>query len=84
MDGTAASPELPSGWSAAHTATGTYTVTHNFGLSTYQLHTVVTGIGTAGYTFDVGCSGNQFVVYSYNAAGTLTDAAFFFMSHKLV
>lgn len=83
-DGTTGN-RLPSGWSASKTATGTYDVTHNLGLTNLTYLAVgLSCIGTAGNKAAQQRStgtGNKFTVETVDSGtGTLTDEAFSFVA----
>lgn len=84
VDSAAASEQVPTGWSVAKTGTGQYTVTHTIpNISDYRdlgISVTATSSGTAfrGASIGPSLSATTFDVYTYNASGTATDAAFNF------
>lgn len=68
---------LPTGWTVSKPSAGTYTVTHNLGLSDYDV--TVTPVDTvAKIPFVSTYQSNSFTVVVTNTAGTATDTAFAF------
>lgn len=75
--GSAGTP-FPSGWSVSHTATGRYTVTHNFGTTNYAV--IVNPVVSIAKVWAVESkNSNNFVVRIANTSFTLEDNAFDFM-----
>lgn len=85
-DITGTSSSLPVGWTVAHTGTGTYTVTHNQGLTApdYIAGACSNTSGALVVWIDT-TSSNAFVVHvgAATAPGTATDAAISFWLGKV-
>lgn len=84
-DSAATSEVVPAGWSISKGGTGSYTVTHNLGLSTnYSLRVALTIINVTGGRIDfVPISTNAFGVETWNSAGAAADAAFFIVAQEV-
>lgn len=79
VDATATNVKLPSGWTAAHTGTGLYTVTHNLGLSSPDYMAGGTSNATGFIVASIDTTNtNLITVRMTNFGGTLSDAAFSF------
>lgn len=79
VDAAASAPRLPTSWTVAHTATGTYTITHNLNLTTPNYMAGGTSNTNGVIVADVTRStANAVVVHVTTFAGTLTDGAFSF------
>ena len=74
---TGSSTRLPLTWTVSKTATGTYLITHNLGISTYITQIMIQG--TAANMFSVNQTTNSFTVYTFNSAGAATDMSFNFI-----
>ena len=83
-DATAGTHQLPSGWSAVHTGSGVYTITHNLGLSApnYMAGGTSQTTGVVVQWIDT-TSTNAIIVHTTNPGGTATDGAFSFWIGKL-
>lgn len=73
----AASTPFPVRWTAAQTAAGKYTITHNLGHTNYA--PVCTGIGAVSIPSIQSNGSTTFVVWFYSTAGNLQDTDFTFI-----
>lgn len=71
---------LPTTWTTAHTGTGTYTITHNLGLTAPQIGCIAT-THVAGVIVNwIDMSGTNIItVHTTGLTGTATDAPFTFV-----
>lgn len=72
------SPPFPTGWSSAKNSTGVYTVTHNLSDNDYVVALTILAASGALHAKVGDRNLNDFEVRTFNDAGTLTDASFFF------
>lgn len=71
-------PTVPTSWTAAHSGTGTYTITHN--LNTASLQIAATAVGNAAFVQWIDISGlNSFVVHLVNTSNAPADGPFTFV-----
>lgn len=69
---------FPTGWTTSHTGTGTYTITHNLGLSSPNLGAIATSITPGALVQYIDCTGSTSLVtvHTTNASGAAADADF--------
>lgn len=72
---------LPTGWSAVHNSTGSYTITHNLGTTSYTV-TAALFAGSTGYVIPQDHLINTFNVFTYNVSSSSADTAFSFILTK--
>lgn len=84
VNATATSSSMPVGWTAALTATGVYTITHNLALTVPDYMASATSNTTGVLVQWVDTSNtNTIVIHTTNPTGTATNASFSFWIGKI-